>query len=175
MLTLYRLPDSLRPELQEPFGPVLQEDEVVARIRDGTYGRPVVTVGDVVSATLLRHKVFPDVLLYDLSTMRGLVGEDVRAILEGHPARLLEVRSPAAEITQELVMALKIAFESPMMTKIKVEGEEDLAGLPAIQACPLGGTVIYGMPNRGLVAVPVDAEAKDRVERLLSLMKVGDP
>lgn len=167
----YRLPEANREGLREPFQPVETEDEFVTKAREGMHQRPFITIGDVVSDTLLRHQLDPHVMVFDLATKRDAVGDAMRERLTNHPARLVEVRSEAATISDELIDALEAAFESREPTRILVHGEEDLAVLPALQKAP-SGTVIYGMPNRGLVPVPVGPESRARAEHWLSLMKV---
>ena len=41
--------------------------------------------------------------------------------------------------------------------KIVVEGEEDLATLPAILYAPPGSVVVYGQPDEGSVLVKVNS------------------
>lgn len=172
-VVLYRLPRELRSVLKEPLAPIVSEAGLVALEREGRLGRPLVCVGDMVCETALRLGLGPKVLVYDLVTMRGDVPEEVKKALTQRKERLVHVRNPAATITQELEDALKQALHRGGVTRIQVEGEEDLAGLPAIVHAPEGATMIYGMPNEGLVPVPVTDENRARAGSLLSLMKVG--
>jgi hypothetical protein len=57
---------------------------------------------------------------------------------------------------------------------IDVDGEEDLAALPAIIATPVGGSVVYGQPDEGMVLVAVTPAARREAHALLSRMD-GDP
>jgi len=54
--------------------------------------------------------------------------------------------------------------------KIVVDGEEDLATLPAILYAPLGSAVVYGQPNEGSVLVEVTPEKKKHVMDLMNKM-----
>lgn len=168
---LYRLPETERAGLREPFNPVETETEFITKVREGQHAPPYITVGDVVSDTLLRYDIQPRLMVFDLATKRDAVGEEMKARLSNHPAPLVEVRSEAATISEELVEAVFAGVAGPGQTRILVHGEEDLAVLPALLKAP-GGTVIYGMPNRGLVPVPVSPESRARAEHWLSLMKV---
>jgi len=58
--------------------------------------------------------------------------------------------------------------------KIIVEGEEDLATLPAILYSPPGSAVVYGQPNEGSVLVDVTAEKKLHIEELMKRMIVEE-
>jgi GTP-dependent dephospho-CoA kinase len=170
---VYVLPVALRERLKAPFAPVEDEATVVAGVQSGRLGRPLIAVGDIVSATLIRHGLAPDVVIYDLGTKRASVSRDVQALLETYEARLMTVESPAAMITTELLTAVRAAIAEAGPVKIHVIGEEDLAALPCILHAPIGGTVIYGMPNRGLVPVQVSERTRSVAAELLSLMKVG--
>lgn len=61
-----------------------------------------------------------------------------------------KVKNPPGHITKELVGAVKNAYlrivKDDKQRIIKVEGEEDLAGLPAILLAPLGSVILYGQP-----------------------------
>ncbi|MBM3212057.1 DUF359 domain-containing protein, partial [Candidatus Poribacteria bacterium] len=50
---------------------------------------------------------------------------------------------------------------------VKVIGEEDLAGVPAILLSPLGTVVLYGQPQQGIVVVEVSEEKKRQLLQLL--------
>ena len=52
-----------------------------------------------------------------------------------------------------------------------MDGEEDLATLPAIKL-ENGAKVIYGMPDKGMVVVDVNQQTKERANKLLERMLV---
>jgi len=58
--------------------------------------------------------------------------------------------------------------------KIIVNGEEDLATLPAILYAPVGSVVVYGQPNEGSVLVHVTSERKKHIEEFIKKMKAED-
>ena len=58
--------------------------------------------------------------------------------------------------------------------KIIVDGEEDLATLPAILYAPLGSAVVYGQPNEGSVLVDVTPEKKLHIEEFMKKMIVEE-
>jgi uncharacterized protein (UPF0218 family) len=53
---------------------------------------------------------------------------------------------------------------------IEVDGEEDLASLAAISLAPGGVTVIYGLPNKGVVVVDATTANKKKVKEVLDRM-----
>nr|WP_305882712.1 GTP-dependent dephospho-CoA kinase family protein [Haloplanus ruber] len=132
-------------------------------------GRPLVAIGDVVTAHLLDAGRQPDVAVIDGYTEREPVTDDVAAAL---PEPDVTVTNPPATLSRELLTALVTALaDGP--TVVGVDGEEDLATLPALLAAPLGGAVVYGQPGEGMVLVPVTDESRATARDLLSRM-AGD-
>lgn len=159
---LLRLPEDLRHELKEPLGPIhTNVEELLAAAGD-----PIVAVGDVVTHHLRRADRPPDAAVVDGKTERTAVDDNIEAAVTRDITH--EVSNPAATITVELIEALAEAIESDGPATILVEGEEDLAALPAVLLTPESGTVVYGQPGEGMVTVPVEPATRDRVEQLLT-------
>ena len=74
------------------------------------------------------------------------------------------------EPQDNIFKSLKKKYENN--TKIIVDGEEDLATLAVISLSKIGAKVIYGMPDRGMVVVDVDQQAKKRANDFLNRMLV---
>ena len=55
--------------------------------------------------------------------------------------------------------------------KIYVEGEEDLATLPAVLLSPTGSMVAYGQPGEGVVLVEVDESKKKEFEEYVEFFE----
>lgn len=165
---LYRLPDSMREAMREPFGPVLDGEALRARMRNRP--RLLASVGDVVTATLAQMGATPDLAIVDYRTIRGPINGETKAALDGLRAERVTVANPAAVLTRELWNAVHEAYRSRSPRMIVVEGEEDLATLAAVALAPDGTTVIYGMPSRGAVWVDCTPEAKTKVLGLLARM-----
>ncbi len=161
MTALLRLPDDLRDELKEPMGELFTDAEALA----AAAGDPLVAVGDVVTYHLERAGRPPDVSLVDERTQRGAVDEEV---LEALGQADVVVENPAATLTEPLVVALVEALEAPDPVRVLVDGEEDLAALPAVLAAPDGASVVYGQSGEGMVLVRVDDPTRERVRRLLA-------
>lgn len=160
--TLARLPVDLRDALREPLGAVYTDAE--ALLADA--GEPILAVGDVVTHHLEAAGHAPHVALVDGRTEReattGAVADTVAAL-----PRHVSVENEAGTLSAELLRALADAVAEPTRTVVDVEGEEDLAALPAVLLAPAGATVVYGQPDEGMVAVPVEAETRTRVRGLL--------
>lgn len=163
-----KLPEENRVLLKRPFGKLLRStSEVVQSLRNLNPAK-LITVGDVVTGSLLEAGLKPDVAVIDFKVMRGPAEAKLRQAIEAFRAKVVRVRNPAGTITGELREAFK-ARRSPL--KIVVEGEEDLATIPAVLSAPLGSVVVYGQPGEGLVLVEVTEEKRGEFENLLKLFK----
>lgn len=161
------LPDSLRAELKEPAGQLYTDGAVL--LADA--GEPLVTVGDVVTYHVLETGVQPAVALVDDRTERkavtGRVAERVNGAEFDHE---VTVPNPAATLTAELLSALREGLDRTGTTLVTVDGEEDLATLPAVVAAPAGASVVYGQPGEGMVLVSVGEATETRMRGILSRM-----
>ncbi|SEO92754.1 hypothetical protein SAMN04487948_10822 [Halogranum amylolyticum] len=163
---MLRLPADLRGAFKEPMGRVYTDPVDLLRDADQTEG-PIVAVGDVVTFHLRQADRDPDVAVIDGKTKRDAVDEAVAEVLDGDADRI-EVENPPATLSEALLDALVTALDAADPTVIFVDGEEDLATLPAIVAAPIGASVVYGQPDEGMVHVPVDEETKAEARELLS-------
>jgi uncharacterized protein (UPF0218 family) len=165
---------ALRPEFKEPLGPIETDTAALLAAAEP----PLVTVGDIVTYHVLQAGQTPAVALIDDRTKRSAVGDTVREALTDHAEqfdRHVEVRNPAGTLTAELLTTLReaVARAPDEATLIEVDGEEDLAALPAVFLVGAGGSVVYGQPDEGMVHVTVDPAVTDRVRELLARME-GD-
>jgi uncharacterized protein (UPF0218 family) len=157
------LPESLRSAFKEPLGPV--ETDANTLLQDVT--GPLVAVGDIVTYHFVSAGRQPDVALVDERTKRAPVDEAVReAVVDPD----VTVPNPAGTITAELLVALREALADGETTTIFVDGEEDLATLPAVLLAPEGASVVYGQPDEGMVHVRVTSENKRQMRSLLDRM-----
>ncbi len=150
------LPENLREELARPIGKLVS----ARALRKHIEGSPrIVSVGDVVTITLLQMNLEPDVAVFDYKTQRS---EDYKAKerIGKMGGRLVKVENPPGRITRALWKAVRDAVNGKDKIKIEVTGEEDLAALVAIATAPEGVQVIYGLPNKGLMVVRVDAKTR---------------
>jgi len=163
-----RLPEEARQSLKRPLGELFEDTKsAVEHIRRSRPTR-LIAVGDVVTAELLGAGLKPDVAVVDFTVMRSPAVEDVRRAIDAYSVPEVRVRNPAGTITPELRDAIEGA-ESPV--KIIVEGEEDLATLPAVLSAPEGSIVAYGQPEEGMVLIEVSRQMKEKFERLIELFE----
>ena len=160
---MLELPEDLRGAFKDPLGPVFTDPESL--LADA--GTPLVAVGDVVTTHLLDAGYRPHVAIIDGRTERERVDESISQRL---PAADVTVTNPPATLSRGLLDALLDALARDDPTVIEVEGEEDLATLPAILAVPTGGSVVYGQPGEGMVLVPVTDETRSLARDLLTRM-----
>ncbi|AQL44509.1 hypothetical protein BV210_07700 [Halorientalis sp. IM1011] len=135
---------------------------------------PIVAVGDIVTYHLIEADRRPDVALIDGQTKRSEIEDHVReAIDAGVFDREVEVVNAAAGLSAALLSATVSAVDAAAdgeSTVIVVDGEEDLATLPAIAAVPTGASVVYGQPDEGMVLVECDDAIKSTVSDLFDRM-----
>ncbi|WP_226011564.1 GTP-dependent dephospho-CoA kinase family protein [Halomicrobium salinisoli] len=177
------LPGTLRSELKAPFGPIYTDAD--ALLADA--GEPVVAVGDIVTYHLLEAGYVPAVAFVDERTKRADVDPEVREAIEARRSdagagsdadgrepsgfdRERTVDNPPATLTAALLSALSDGLAEGGTTLVRVDGEEDLASLPAALAVPEGGSVVYGQPDEGMVLVTADDETRERIGSIVDRM-----
>ena len=133
----------------------------------------IATVGDICTIKIIEEIRVPNLMIIDYKTKRNIdLDEAQTKIIESINCHSVNVRNEAGTITDELINAIEKAIYSNKITKIIVDGEEDLATLPVIKLCKNGAKVIYGMPDKGMVVVDVNQQTKERANRLLERMLV---
>ena len=163
---LAKMPTEMREELKEPLGEVYTDTD--ALLADA--GAPIVAVGDIVTYHLLEAERRPAVAIVDGKTKRERVEREVLGATEAFDERI-DVANPQSTITDDLLEAIATALADPEPTVVVVDGEEDLASLPAVLAVPDGGSVVYGQPEEGMVLVPVDPGVRERCRTLIGRMQ----
>lgn len=167
------LPEAARGEFKDPFGPLYTDVDALLAEHDG----PIVTVGDIVTYHFAEAGHQPTLALVDGRTKRETAPDPVRERLDGQPNQV-SVVNPAGALTADLLSAIADALDGDSgddgtATTLVVEGEEDLATVPAVVAAPVGATIVYGQPDEGMVAIDVTEEHRERFRELLSIFE-GD-
>ncbi len=172
-MKLLLLPESLRSLHKEPLGTLCKGsglDCIRAMEPELRSAKKVATVGDMTTFYLMEASIAPDLAIVDNKTKRMPVPEHVQKSLAHDIYRTVEVKNPPATLTENLMNLIRESLRSDEHTKIVVDGEEDLATLPAILYAPLGSAVVYGQPNEGSVLVIVTEEKKKHIENLMKQM-----
>ena len=162
------MPSKLRPLLKRPLGKLFSN--TTAAVEHIHRLRPVrlIAVGDVVAAELLAAGLKPDLMVVDFKVMRAPVDDETRGTIDARRIHTVRVRNPAGTVTPELCNAFG-SIQLP--AKIIVEGEEDLATIPAVLTAPIGSVVAYGQPKEGMVLVEVTERKKREFRELFELFE----
>jgi uncharacterized protein (UPF0218 family) len=154
------LPESLRSELQKPWGKILAE------IPQGIDGSKVVLVGDATAQRFNQKNVGQFLSIVDFLIKREVKFHELSE-LGFNGQEVLHIKNPHGEITPELLKTVQSAFNSTNKTIILIDGEDDLAVLPVLLTSPLGFSIFYGQPNEGLVQLIVNEENKEKAYQLI--------
>lgn len=171
------LPEEMREELKAPLGILYRCHgvECVERMAEHLRGaKRLIAVGDITTFYILKASFTPDLMIVDHKTKRSPVEDSIkRRHLEGS-YRVLRVENPPGTLTDDLLGAVRESLKGCTPTEIIVDGEEDLAALPAILYAPLGSAVVYGQPSVGSVLVMVTPEKKSEIKGVLERMIVKE-
>ncbi len=172
-LTYVPLPEDLEL-MRSPFGELYEGEGLqvlLSRLSSESKSRVLSSVGDVVTAYLLRSGFFPNLAVTDGRTLRKESG--ITPI--GKDYSVIEISNPAGGISDEALSVIRRLsnFIGPMdRVWIKVDGEEDMLALPVIAYFPSSAITLYGQPNRGIVLVTGNAK-KEEALRILERMQVA--
>jgi uncharacterized protein (UPF0218 family) len=129
----------------------------------------MITVGDVVSMTVVKHGIIPDLAIYDGLTERREM-TDFTSVVKNRGWKETVVRNDAGTISADLITAIKNALNGK--TKIiRVEGEEDLATIPCILLSPENTNIIYGWPGKGMMLVETDENIRKKAQNFMEMME----
>ena len=165
-----KLPEHLRDLLKKPIGLLVDEEKLVEILKNKNY---IVSVGDQVTYTLLKHDIKPFMGIVDYKTRRGSCSDDVKNLIKSFGKKTFVVKNPPGCISDDLWNVIKFAFENINLDSnmlIEVEGEEDLASLAVIYMAPSDVTIIYGLPDRGVLVVKPTSEVKQKIKKVLDEM-----
>jgi GTP-dependent dephospho-CoA kinase len=163
--------------LKEPLGKLYKGNglECVSAMKEKLLcAKKIAAIGDMTAFYLLKASIVPDLLVVDNKTKRMPVEDDVIEMLDHESYKTVRVINPAATLTKELMDLIRESLQSDRHVKIVVEGEEDLATLPAILYALPGSAVVYGQPNEGSVLVDVTSERKLHIEEFMKRMIVEE-
>lgn len=163
----------MRKTLQRPLGQLIRADdsnfiekitEIANQVR--SLKNKIVTVGDVVSSTLLEVGVVPDIIIIDLKTKRRSLP----------PSKVVKydysVVNPAGIIKKEVWPLLTELYQKGKIPiRLYVDGEEDLLAIPATMLAPNGSIILYGQPDKGIVVLYVNNDTKQRFHNIIKAME----
>ena len=163
------LPDNLRDILKEPIGQLVDEKQLLKLLKNEKY---IVSIGDLVTYTLLKHEIEPVFCIVDFKTRRGVCSSEIIEVIKSFGKKSIVVQNPPATISDDLWNVIEMAYENLEMgsLRIEIDGEEDLASLAAIYLAPLDVTIIYGLPDKGVLVVKPTRENKKFVKEVIDKM-----
>ena len=163
------LPDDLRDILKQPIGSLVDETKLLTLLKDE---KQIVSIGDLVTYTLLKNHIEPLFCIVDFKTHRGGCKDDVVQLIRSYGKKSIVVKNPPRTISDELWGVIELAYENKELgsLRIEVDGEEDLASLAAIYLAPKDVTIIYGLPDKGVLIVKPTNENKKKVKEILDKM-----
>src|SRR3989338_66091 len=174
-----KMPQNLRLKLKPPIGILIKnpEDKILKigrKLREQIDKiKPVMitAVGDEVVYMMNKLGFKYQLAIVDFHVKRIKKHKKLADLAFGKISAHSKVPNPAGHITDELVKVIKRNLKESLMDgklrAIEVAGEEDLASLPAILLSPLGSLVLYGQPEKGVVAVKTTLTKKEELLRLL--------
>lgn len=163
---MYKIREDLLEEFKKPLGKVILDDQLLNEIGET---KIIVSVGDMCTLSLKKFGITTKISVVDFKIERKN-REDLREkfSLNGN----IKVNNPQGFITKELWCAIEDAYNKDGKTIIEVNGEEDLATLPAIIMAPDNSILVYGLPGKGMVIVHTNEKIKEIVRRALKKMEV---
>lgn len=163
------LPDNLRDFLKKPVGQLVDEKELLELLQNETY---IVSIGDMVTYTLLKNEIEPIFCIVDYKTRRGECSSEMIELIKSFGNKSVIVENPPATISDDLWNVIEMAYENLEIgsLRIEIEGEEDLASLAAIYMAPSDVTIIYGLPDKGVLVIKPTPENKRLVKEILDKM-----
>ena len=164
------LPDRLRDELKKPLGLLFDERELLDFLKKERY---IVSIGDQVTYTILKNNIIPVFCIVDYKTKRKACNKEIIKVLKSYGQKKLIVKNPPGCISDDLWDSIRDSYKNmgEKTIRIEVDGEEDLATLPAIFLAPNRDvTIIYGLPDKGVVIVKTIEENKLKAKKIIDEM-----
>jgi len=168
----YTLPTSLRSELAQPMGDLIEgttgDTIPILKRRLSNRESLLIAVGDVSATLLIEHDLAPELIITDGQTKR----EQLNTWPDWEGYEIMTAENPAAQITSETWYTLRDAIGKLTQRRIhiKISGEEDLLVLPLLIELPDDAIIIYGQPNKGAVLLKVEPHVRKRARSLISRM-----
>lgn len=156
------LPESLRPQLRQPLGKLVSTtDEVLPFLEKKSV---VICVGDIVSNEIKKIGIELAISIIDFKTRRHDLPR--MTIQDVHTAQNKQ-GTISKEAVSVFLNAKEVFLKTGQSQTVVIEGEEDLLTLPAILLSPLGGIVLYGQFEQGIVVNRVTEELKNRIRGII--------
>jgi len=163
------LPNNLRDFLKEPMGQLVNEKKLLNLLKNEKF---IISIGDLVTYTILKNHIEPIFCVVDFKTRRGECSQEIVELIKSFGKKSIVVKNPPGTISDDLWRVIEIAFENIEVAsfRIEIDGEDDLASLAVIFLAPKDVTIIYGLPDKGVLVVKPTYENKKKVKEILDKM-----
>ncbi len=168
---MYKISKNLRDILNKPIGILVNEKKLIQILKNK---KKIISIGDTVTYTLLKNGLKPIFCIVDYKTHRGICEDEIIEEIKSFAKKTIKVENPPGFITKDLYEVIKIIFENLQYGpfRIEIDGEEDLASLIVLLFAPKDVTIIYGLPDKGVLVVKPTKQIKDKVKKILDIMKM---
>lgn len=161
-----RFNNQIRASLKKPFG------KIIKTYSKTNLKRPIIAVGDISTQRLLKNHIVPNVSIVDFNVDRKRVFRDLSELGFAGPNPDYVIKNMPGQISKDLIETVKKVLKDKSRKHIiLVDGEEDLAFIPALLLSPIPATIFYGQPKKGQVETIVTPETKEKLCTLLQLRK----
>ena len=161
----------MRKKLKKPQGLLIEGsyEKTLLKLKeliDKEKPARIISVGDIVSKRMIEYGLSLNILIIDNKTMRKPIQP-----INVSSDYTLYVKNPPGSITDESLITIENALQHDGLTKIVIDGEEDLLTVVAVLSAPTNSFVIYGQPNVGIVVINVNKENKKKMQKIIDSMK----
>jgi uncharacterized protein (UPF0218 family) len=163
------LPNNLREFLKEPMGELVDEKKLLYLLKNEKF---IVSIGDLVTYTILKNHIEPVFCVVDYKTRRGKCSQEIVELIKSFGKKSIFIKNLPGTISDDLWRIIELAFKNLEQTslRIEVDGEDDLASLAVIYLAPKYVTIIYGLPDKGVLVVKPTYKNKKKVKEILDKM-----
>ncbi|MEW6528692.1 MAG: DUF359 domain-containing protein [Candidatus Micrarchaeota archaeon] len=151
---MFIVPKEMRKELKKPLGTLMQLGEFIEK-----YGKmKIIAVGDIVTISLLERGIKPFLAVYDFRTMRVDLEKKEKKKIKNSYFEFCSAQNQPGTINEELEKVAKKLIKKG--GALFIDGEEDLSTLVFMKIAPKDCIIVYGQPNKGVVAITCNKKSK---------------
>jgi len=166
MLKDFAVKGDMREFLKKPIGQVLSEKEFSRKKFDN-----LVTVGDIVSETAIKHGFKPELIIFDKKEKRKPISAELEKKLKKYGSLSFKCKNPAGVLCLDAWKTVANALSAESPARLEVDGEEDLLALAVLFLAPSNYNLIYGQPGKGIVLVKITDELKQEyIQKIISIL-----
>lgn len=151
----------------KPYGILFTNNAELLHFLISRKNSRIITVGDVVTKTVLDLNLTPFLSLVDGKTRRKFNTEKRTTVME-------RVKNEAGLIRLSAISKIKelLEIDSDASKVVYVEGEEDLLVIPIVIYGKDGDIILYGQPYAGAVVLIIDDLIRRRVMEIFTKFRI---